>query len=136
MDSRSRFAFLILVVVQAMHSVEEYVFKLYDVFGPARFVSGLVSDDLRTGFAFVNMGLVALGIWCYLARVRPAHVSARSWVWPWVVVEGVNGIGHPFIALERGEYFPGVLTAPLLLATSLYLGIRLMRTGRGSPAAV
>ena len=131
MDSRSRFAFLILVVVQAMHSVEEYVFRLYDVFGPARFVSGLVSNDLRTGFAVVNMGLVALGIWCYLARVRPAHVSARSWVWPWLVVEGVNGIGHPVIALERGEYFPGVLTAPLLLATSLYLGIRLMRTGRG-----
>jgi hypothetical protein len=25
---------LILVLVQAMHSVEEYVFKLYDVFGP------------------------------------------------------------------------------------------------------
>ena len=122
---------MILVVVQAMHSVEEYVFTLYDVFGPARFVSGLVSNDLRTGFAVVNMGLVALGIWCYLARVRPAHVSARSWVWPWLVVEGVNGIGHPVIALERGEYFPGVLTAPLLLATSLYLGIRLMRTGRG-----
>ena len=129
MDSRSRFAFLILVVVQAMHSVEEYVFKLYDVFAPARFVSRVVSDDLPTGFAVLNIGLVALGIWCYLARVRPAHVSARSWVWPWVVVEGANGIAHSVIALERGEYFPGVLTAPLLLATSLYLGIRLMRTG-------
>lgn len=135
MDSRSRFAFLILVLVQAMHSVEEYVFKLYDVFGPARFVSGVVSNDLPTGFAVVNIGLVALGIWCYVARVRPAHVSARLWVWPWVIVEGANGIGHSVIALYRGEYFPGVLTAPLLLATSLYLGIRLVRTGRGWPAA-
>jgi hypothetical protein len=136
MDSRGRFAFSILVLVQAMHSVEEYVFKLYDVFGPARFVSRVVSDDLPTGFALVNIGLVALGIWCYLARVRPGHVSARQWVWPWVLVEGANGLGHPVVALTRGEYFPGVLTAPLLLATSLYLGIRLMRTGRGSPAAV
>ena len=94
MDSRSRLAFLILVLAQAMHSVEEYVFKLYDVFGPARFVSGVVSDDLPTGFAVVNIGLVALGAWCYLARVRPAHVSARFWVWPWVIVEGANGIAH------------------------------------------
>ena len=131
MDFRSRLAFLVLVLVQAMHSVEEYVFKLYDVFGPARFVSGLLSDDLPTGFAIANIALVALGAWCYLARVRPAHGSARLWVWPWVVVEGVNGITHSAIALQRGEYFPGVMTAPLLLATSLYLGTRLIRAGRG-----
>jgi hypothetical protein len=131
MDSRSRSAFLILILAQAAHSVEEYLFELYNVFGPARWVSGIVSADLPTGFAVVNTGVVAFGIWCYLARVRPGHVSARSWVWPWVLVEGTNGIGHPLIALGRGEYFPGVLTAPLLLATSLYLGMRLVRTGRG-----
>ena len=127
MDSRSRFAFLMLVLVQAMHSVEEYVFKLYEVFGPARFVSGLLSDDLPTGFAIANIALVTLGTWCYLARVRPEHVSARSWVWLWVVVEAANGVVHSAIALARGEYFPGLMTAPLLLVTSLYLGIRLRR---------
>ena len=111
-----------------MHSVEEYFFKLYNVFWPARFVSGLVSDDLRTGFAVVNVGIVALGTWCYLARVRPAHASARLWVWPWVIVEGANGIAHSVVALENGSYFPGVLTAPLLLATSLYLGFRLVKS--------
>jgi len=127
MDSRTRLAFLILVLVQAAHSIEEYVFELYDVFAPARFVSGLVSDDLPKGFAVVNIGLVSLGIWCYLARVRPSHVSARLWVWLWVFLEGANGLTHPAIALVRGEYFPGVLTAPFLLAGSLYLGIRLVR---------
>lgn len=130
MDSRSRLAFLILILVQAMHSVEEYVFKLYDVFAPARFVSGLLSDDLPTGFAIANIALVALGIWCYLARVRPAHVSALWWAWPWVVVEAANGVVHSAIALARGEYFPGVITAPLLFAISSYLGARLMRGGR------
>jgi hypothetical protein len=136
MDSRSRFTFLVLVLAQAAHSVEEYTFKLYDVFVPARFVSGLVSDDLRTGFAIVNIGLVAFGVWCYLARVRPNHRSARQWVWPWVFVEGANGLGHFVLALGRGEYFPGVLTAPLLFATSLYLGIRLVQTQRRWPADV
>ena len=130
MDSRTRLAFLILVLVQAAHSIEEYVFELYDVFAPARFVSGLVSDDLPKGFAVVNIGLVSLGIWCYLARVRPSHVSARLWVWLWVFLEGANGVTHPVIALVRGEYFPGVLTAPFLLAGSLYLGIRLVRLRR------
>jgi Protein of unknown function with HXXEE motif len=136
MDSRNRLAFLVLVLAQAAHSAEEYIFKLYDVFVPARFVSGLVSDDLPTGFAVVNIGLVAFGIWCYLARVRPAHISARQWVWPWVLVEGANGIGHPVIALARGQYFPGLLTAPLLLATSLYLGIRLVQAERLGAADV
>ena len=130
MDSRSRLAFLILVLVQAAHSVEEYIFKLYDVFVPARFVSELVSDDLRTGFAIANIGLVAFGVWCYLARVRPNHRSAHQWVWPWVIVEGVNGIAHPVLALGRGAYFPGVVTAPFLFVTSLYLGIRLLKTER------
>jgi hypothetical protein len=133
MDSRSRFAFVILILAQAAHSVEEYTFELYNVFGPARWVSGALSDDLQTGFAVGNIGLVAFGVWCYLARVRPAHAAARSWVWPWVIVEGVNGVLHPAIALWRGTYFPGALTAPLLLATSLYLGIRLVRAERGAP---
>jgi hypothetical protein len=90
-------------------------------------ISGLVSDDLPLGFAVVNIGVVAFGVWCYLVRVRPAHESARQWVWPWAIVEGANGIAHPVIVLSRGEYFPGVLPAPLLLATSVYLAIRLTR---------
>ena len=51
MDARTRFAFLALILTQAAHSVEEYVFRLYDVFAPARFVSGLVSDNHAAGFA-------------------------------------------------------------------------------------
>lgn len=127
MDSRSRSAFLILVPAQAAHSIEEYVFKLYDVFAPARFVSSFISDDLATGFGVANAAIVAFGIWCYLARVRPGHSSARQWIWPWAVVESANGLGHAIIAAGRGQYFPGVFTAPALLAVSLYLGARLVR---------
>ena len=127
MDSRSRTTFLLLIVAQAAHSIEEYVFRLYDVFMPARVISGLVSNNLALGFVVFNIALVAFGVWCYLARVRPAHPAAPQWVWPWVVVETSNGIVHPAVALWRGEYFPGVATAPVLLVLALYLAARLMR---------
>ena len=35
MTPRMRTAFLWLIVAQAAHSVEEYVFRLYDVLAPA-----------------------------------------------------------------------------------------------------
>ena len=125
LDRRVQTAFLALVLAQAAHSVEEYVFRLYDVFQPARLVSGLVSEDVRVGFAILNVSIVALGLLCYLNRIRPGHPSARSWVWFWVTVELVNGIAHPFLALVRRAYFPGVVTAPILFAVALYLAFRL-----------
>lgn len=131
MDARSRFAFLALILAQAVHSIEEYAFGLYEVFAPARFVSGLASDDPRTGFAIFNGALILLGVWCYVARVRPGHPSARAWAWPWVVVELANGIGHPALAIARGGYFHGVVTAPALFALALYLGARLVRNAGG-----
>lgn len=120
--------FLILVLAQTAHSIEEYVFRLYEVFAPAAAVSGLFSSNLRVGFAIGNTLLVAFGFWCYFARVRPGHRSAGAWMWPWVIVETSNGIMHPWMALVRGEYFPGVITAPLLLILSLYLASRLVRS--------
>jgi hypothetical protein len=136
MDTRSRFTFLALILAQAAHSAEEYAFKLYDVFTPARFISGLLSDDLATGFVIANAALVSFGLWCYIARVRAGHRSAGAWVLPWVVVECGNGIGHPVIALLRGGYFPGVVTAPVLLALAIYLAVRMSQAGRQREAAV
>jgi hypothetical protein len=121
MDARTRVAFLALILAQAAHSIEEYLSRLYEVFAPARFISGVVSDDLATGFIIVNAALVLFGLWCYVARVRAGHRSATAWVWLWIVIEFGNGIGHPVLALARGAYFPGVITAPLLLALSIYL---------------
>ncbi len=38
---KSKNAFLALIVVQALHSIEEYVFQLWATFPPARFLTGL-----------------------------------------------------------------------------------------------
>ena len=126
-DRRARWLFLALVVAQAAHSLEEYLFGLYEVFAPARLASSLVSDDLATGFAVLNLAIVAFGVWCYLARVRPGHPSARAYMWPWIVVELVNGILHPGMALAGQSYFPGAATAPILFVLALLLAARLAR---------
>jgi hypothetical protein len=130
MSRQSRWAFLALVVAQAAHSIEEYVSRLFDVFAPARFVSGMVSNDLGVGFAVANAALVLFGLWCYFARVRPGHPSGPAYAWFWTVLEFANGIGHSILAFSRGGYFPGVATAPVLLGVSAYLAFRLSTSAR------
>jgi hypothetical protein len=130
MSPASRRAFLALILAQAAHSIEEYVFRLYDMFAPARFVSRLVSNDLALGFAVANAVLVTFGLWCYVARVRANRRSGLAWAWFWTVLEFTNGIGHSALALARGGYFPGVATAPVLLGVSTYLAVKLSQTGR------
>jgi hypothetical protein len=127
-DSRVRLAFLLLILLQAAHSVEEYVYRLYDVFPPARFVSRLFSEDPAAGFVIANVLIVTFGLWCYVARVRANYSSAHQWLWPWVVVEAVNGVVHLTLAVLRSGYFPGAVTAPLLAGVSFYLAVRLSRS--------
>jgi hypothetical protein len=133
MDRRTQRAFLLLVMAQAAHSVEEYAMRLYDVLAPARFVSRLVSGDLSTGFAVVNAALVAFGLWCYAVPIRSGRPSGRRWAWPWVAVELANGVGHFALAFAAGGYFPGLITAPALLGAASWLAV-LLRVRRMSAA--
>ncbi len=130
MDPRTTNAFLALIVVQAAHSFEEYFFGLYEVFAPAHFVSGLVSTDISMGFAILNVVVVGFGAWCYLRRVRPGRASAYGWIWLWILIEFGNGVVHTTMAVVRVGYFPGVATAPFLLALALFLVTQLLRARR------
>jgi hypothetical protein len=127
MPGRGKPLFALLILAQSAHSVEEYVFRLYDVFAPARFISGLVSSDLALGFAVVNTAFVAFGVWCYFARVRTGHPSSAALAWFWTVLEGANGTAHLLLAASERGYFPGAWTAPLLLGLSVSLGAVLAR---------
>lgn len=128
-DRRAQLAFLGLVIAQAAHSIEEVVFKLYAVYPPARFISSIFGEHLGTWFAIANVLIVAVGVWCYVARVRAQHPSAVTWMWVWVVVEAINATNHVVMAVVRDGYFPGVATAPALLAIAVYLGRRLVLEG-------
>ena len=103
--------FASLILVQAAHSVEECLGRLWESFPPARFVAGLVSTDHERGFVILNVLLVAFGTWCYFWPVRRHWSIAVSLAWFWVVVETINGIGHPLWTVLERRYTPGVGTA-------------------------
>jgi len=115
MQRKARLVFLLLILAQGAHSLEECITKLYAVFAPARLVSSLVSDNLALGFVVANAVLVTFGLWCWAFPVRLGWRAARGITWFWTILELGNGFSHSTLALLRGGYFPGVATAPLLL---------------------
>jgi len=96
--TRFQSAFVALIATQAAHSIEEYVGRLYDVFPPARLVSGLVSNNLERGFVILNVALVTFGVWCLVWPVRKQSASCgdaglvldchrvAEWSYPYFVV--------------------------------------------------
>jgi hypothetical protein len=135
--SSVRTAFGLLIVAQAAHSIEEYLGRLWEVFPPAAFVSGLLSTNRETGFIVFNLALVTFGLWCFLWPVSRAWAAAPTLVAIWIAIELVNGIGHPLWSLAQGRYTPGLATAPILLALALTLAWQSLggRPTRGSTAS-
>jgi hypothetical protein len=134
--TRLQVAFGGLVLAQAAHSLEEYVGRLWESFPPARFLTGLISQDPQQGFAVIDVSLVAFGLWCFLWPVRRQWPGAVGLAWTWVCIEMINGIGHPLWSLSRLGYTPGVATAPALLLAALYLAhqLRARRQSRSAAA--
>jgi len=66
MNQKMKWIFLILVLVQGLHSIEEYVGELWENFPPARVLCSFVSDNPATGLLIMNIGLFVLGLWCWL----------------------------------------------------------------------
>jgi len=119
--TRIQATLLALVVAQAAHSIEECSGRLYEVFAPARFASGLISQDPRRGFLVINAALVAFGLWCVFWPIRRHWRSAAGLIWFWIAIELVNGVGHSLWSLVERRYTPGVGTALVLVLLSAYL---------------
>jgi len=133
MTTRISRLFLLLAALQACHSVEEYVFRLWETFPPARYVTALVSADHELGFIIVNVTIVALAFATWLGPVRLRWPFWPVFVWPWVLIEAINGVGHPLWTIAEGHYTPGVVTSVLLLVVSVLLARELLM-GRGARA--
>jgi hypothetical protein len=123
-----------LVAVQAVHSVEEYAGRLYDVFPPARWVTGLAFDSRERGFIVINAALVAFGLWCLLVPVRRHWPSRVGLIWVWVWMEMINGVVHSAWSVMQGAYTPGAASAPVLLVVALLVARSVAREHR--PAGV
>jgi hypothetical protein len=128
---RSRVLFGLLVLGQLVHSCEEFVGRLWESFPPAAAVSRAVASDPEAGFLAINIGLNAVGVlalaWA-LWRRRPMALPVG---WLFVVIEIVNGVGHPLWAIRQQAYTPGVATAPILLVLAVLLARELWRQGAG-----
>ena len=133
--SRIEVAFGALLVAQAIHSVEEYLGRLWESYPPARFLTGLVSADHERAFVVLNVLLLAFGLWCLVWPVRGRWPVAGAIAWSWVVVEIINGMVHPLWSVWIGGYSPGVLTAPMLFILAIYLARQLRQTAHESTTA-
>jgi len=134
MDRRIRLTFLGLVLTQIAHSVEEYVFRFYEVFPPARFLNELAPGITRPGFVVFNTLLALLGLWCFFSAVRPGTRSSRDWAWVWAVIEIFNGFAHSVWAISSRGYVPGLATAAVLFGLAALLYHDLRATPEGSLA--
>lgn len=134
MALRFKLAFGALLLAQAAHSVEEYIGRFWESFPPARFLTGLVSQDREWSFVALSILLMTFGLWCLIWPVRREWPSALYLVWGWVIVEAINGIVHSLWTLREGGYTPGVATAPVLLALAVYLGYQLRNMARDPSA--
>jgi hypothetical protein len=126
MPSTTKFGFLLLVLSQAAHSLEEYLHSLWEVLALARFASHLIASDPAVGFIILNAALVAFGFWTYFWPVSRNWTSARRFLWFWIVLEVGNSVAHVLFALNAGGYFPGIYTAPLLFGFACYLAVTLL----------
>lgn len=125
MSKKIKIPLLLLVLVQGAHSIEEYVGRLWEVFEPARLLSGLFSDDLVTGFLIVNIGLFVFGSITWLLFAFRKYAFTRVLIWIMIVIELINGIGHPVWTFTQGSYTPGMITAPILLVLAIYISRKL-----------
>ena len=133
--SRFEPTFGLLILVQAAHSIEECLGRLWESHPLARFVAGLVSTDHERGFVILNVLLVAFGAWCYFWPVRRHWRTAVSLAWFWAVIEIINGIGHPLWSLMERGYTPGLATAPVLFILAVILASQLRRRASDSTTA-
>ena len=124
MDKSIRINFLLIVLVQGLHSIEEYFGNLWDVYPPATFLSGLVSSNLKTGFIIINIGLFIILMITWLSTFSK-NFSIRGFLWFWTVMELINGIGHSVWAITERSYEPGLITAPILILLAISM-VRLL----------
>ncbi len=100
-----------------------------------RFVYRNAPELARPAFIAFNSLLILIGFAAYVYWVRPHKSGAVTVMWISIALEVFNGMAHLTWAIWIRGYNPGLITAPLLLGTSIYLANRLSRRRGDAPAA-
>jgi hypothetical protein len=127
MKTNIRAMFLLLIILQALHSAEEFIFRFYERFPPMIMLYQNATDLARPAFVIGNTLLVTVGLVCFVVWVRPAQTSARVVVWVWIAIESFNVLIHFGWAILSGGYNPGLVTAVLFVPVLSYLVYLMMR---------
>ncbi len=115
--------YLAAIVIQCCHFLEECVAGIYeqvpDLFGYALSPTRFFTFNVVWIVVFI---LAAVGV---RARIRLALLP----FWFLAIVGGIgNGVLHSAIALWRGAYFPGLVTALVAFPVGVMLLVRLIRS--------
>ena len=136
---RLTFAYWLLGLAQAAHSMEEMRMRLYDFFWVATgrlhtVFPGVTQFRMSAQtFALLNMTFIAVLLGSVPA-VRARYPVALGLAAVAGTVEVLNGIGHTAGAVWFRGYVPGVATAPFLFVTGV-LVLRELWRQRGSVVA-
>lgn len=128
MSNEIRVPFMALIALQGLHSVEEFIFRLWEVFPPMALLYRDSPELARPAFVAFNALLFAAGLFCLWRWVWPGVGPARAAVWIWVAGEGFNAAAHAGWAMVTQRYNPGLATGLLIAPVVAYLAWRLGRT--------
>ncbi len=113
--------FLVLILIQAVHSFEEYIFEFYRAFPPAQILNAIYPGSAKPAFILFNFLLIAFGLISYWLWVSPNRPGTRFILWIWIAIGIYNGLTHLVWGFFIDDYNPGLLTIVPLLIVALYL---------------
>lgn len=119
-------AWVSLCLALAFHVFDEAVTGFLSVYNPT-------VQAIRQSFPFFPMPVFTFEAWLtgliaaivILLLLAPFAFQQREWIrllsYPFAILMALNGLGHIAGSFYLGRLAPGVYSAPLLLAGSLYL---------------
>ena len=121
-------ALTVAVVFQGLHFLEEAATGFHSRF-PALFDLGEIPRVV-----FIAFNVIWLGVWiASVVGVRSGLQPAFFAAWFLAIAAMFNGIAHPLLAVASGGYFPGLISAPIIGISGVWLWRRL-RAATRAPA--
>ena len=121
MNGKIRLAFLLLIILQAIHSAEEFICGFYEQFPPMRLLYQASPHLAKPAFAISNVLLVCAGLACFYHWVQPMREGAKTIIRVWITIESINVIAHVVWAMIISGYNPGLATVILFVPVLIYL---------------